>query len=161
MSNRFWITTAGVWGAISVALGAFGAHGLPKFLEEAGFSPEVVASRLATYETGARYQLYAALALLAVSASGRAASKVWAAAAWQWLVGSLIFSGCCYALAIIDGYRWLGAIVPIGGVLMITGWLTVTVAATTVRAKTGSRGNPDPRLPADNQRHDERLAPGN
>ncbi|MEN1681017.1 MAG: DUF423 domain-containing protein [Planctomycetota bacterium] len=138
MSHRFWITTAGVWGAISVALGAFGAHGLPKFLEDAGFSPEAIASRLATYETGARYQLYAALALLAVSAAGRCTSRVWSAAAWQWLVGSLIFSGCCYALAIVDGYRWLGAIVPIGGVLMITGWLTVAVAAKTEPRPSGS-----------------------
>ncbi len=93
-----------LWGAIGIALGAFGAHALAD-----RFSP----ADLAIYETGVRYQMYAALALLALGAVGQGG---WPARLL--LIGSLIFSVSLYLLVGL-GVRWLGAITPIGGVLMI------------------------------------------
>ncbi len=92
---------------LTVALGAFGAHGLKTRL-----APEM----LAIFETGVRYQAYHALGLLAL-----AALKGPDRAGWCFLVGIVLFSGSLYALA-LTGVRWLGAITPIGGVLFLVGW---------------------------------------
>lgn len=125
-----WLTTAGVWGALGIAIGAFGAHGLPTFLEESGYDAAAVAKRLETFHTGAQYQMYAALALLGVGVAARSvASRALQAAGWLQLGGSLVFSGLLYALALMsDDFRWLGAIVPIGGLAMIGGWVMIAVA---------------------------------
>lgn len=107
--------------ALGVGLGAFGAHGLRGTLSTAD---------LATFETGVRYQMYAALALLALGASGRRGT--WALLL---LAGAVIFSGSLYLL-VLTGPRWLGAITPIGGVLMIAGLLA---AAWQTRSTAGGR----------------------
>jgi len=110
-------------GAVSVAGGAFGAHGLKASLEASG--------QAANWETAFRYSLVHALALVAVGllASFRpAAGPALAAAAWCFLLGTLIFSGCLAVLA-LSGVKILGAIVPIGGVLLIVGWLLLAFAA--------------------------------
>ncbi|MFC6617107.1 DUF423 domain-containing protein [Deinococcus radiophilus] len=108
------------WAALAVALGAFGAHGLASEVAAGHMS----AADLATFETAVRYQAYAALALMAAGAAGFGGWPVRLIA-----LGSLIFSGSLYLLV---GLRmmgldlgWLGAVTPIGGVLMIAGliWL--------------------------------------
>ncbi len=66
MSGKIWIVIAGVTGALGVAIGAFGAHGLPGWLEKSGVSPEDVVRRMETFEIGVRYHLVHALALLGV-----------------------------------------------------------------------------------------------
>ena len=105
---------------LAVALGAFGAHGLKNSL-----APEM----LAVFETGVRYQMYHALALLAVGwACTRWPGKVVRAAGWLFVAGTLIFSGSLYLLSFI-GERWLGAITPIGGVALLAGWLCLAWAA--------------------------------
>ncbi len=132
MNHRInWIAVAGILGALAVTIGAFGAHGLPGQLEKLGYEPLEVQRRLATFETGARYQVYSALALLAIGvAAERQPRRAWAAACWLLLLGSLVFSGLLYALALLGpAYRWLGAVVPVGGVMMIAGWLMITVGA--------------------------------
>ena len=98
------------WAALGIALGAFGAHGLKGHLDS---------NDLAIYETGVRYQMYAALALMALGAAGK-----WGPPLRLLGLGSLIFSGSLYALVLLQ-VRWLGAITPIGGLLMIAGlaWL--------------------------------------
>lgn len=103
-----------LWGAVlagtSVALGAFGAHALKSSLD---------AGALANFETGARYQMYHGLALLALGAfpqQRRAPGFL--------LAGALVFSGSLYVLS-LSGQTWLGAITPIGGVLMLVGWVLV------------------------------------
>lgn len=97
----------------SVAAGAFGAHALKTRIE-----PQL----LDTFETAARYQMSHALALLAVAW----AVVHWPEArlelgAWLLIAGTFIFSGSLYLLA-LTGIRWFGAITPIGGVLLISGW---------------------------------------
>ncbi len=98
---------------IAVVLGAFGAHALRGRL-----SPE----DLATFETGVRYQMYHALALFAVAwAASRWPSGASTAAGWLFVVGIVVFSGSLYVL-VMTGQRWLGAVTPLGGLLMICGW---------------------------------------
>lgn len=98
---------------LAVALGAFGAHAL-----RARLSPE----DLAIFETGVRYQMYHALALFAVAwAASRWPGTAVNAAGWMFIVGVLIFSGSLYALVLTDT-RWLGAVTPVGGVVLILGW---------------------------------------
>jgi uncharacterized membrane protein YgdD (TMEM256/DUF423 family) len=99
---------------LAVAAGAFGAHAL-----RARLSPDL----LAVFETAARYQMYHALGLLAVAWMVTRWPGPWPArAGWLFVAGTVLFSGSLYALA-LTGVRWLGAITPIGGVLMIGGWL--------------------------------------
>ena len=118
--DRIFATVAALLGAGAVAAGAFGAHAL-----KARLAPEL----LAVFETAARYQMVHALALLAVA---------WAAARWPgWrtsaagvclAAGTIVFCGSLYALA-LSGVRALGAIAPIGGALLIAGWLLLALAA--------------------------------
>lgn len=105
-----------------MALGAFGAHALKASLEAAG--------RFDTFETAARYQMYHALALLAVGLlmrQGLDAARALTWAGWGFLLGSLIFSGSLYLLC-FTGARWWGAVAPIGGTLMLVGWVALLVA---------------------------------
>jgi uncharacterized membrane protein YgdD (TMEM256/DUF423 family) len=100
-------------GALAVALGAFGAHGLEKL---DGFTPE----RLAWWSTAARYHLIHAVALLAVTMGP--SRSVWTQRLW--VAGILVFSGTLYAMG-LGGPRWLGAITPVGGAALIAGWLSL------------------------------------
>lgn len=101
-------------GALAVALGAFGAHGLRE---------RVSAQMLTTWETAAQYHIFHALALLLV---GVLARQTGAAAllvpGWILLAGLVIFSGSLYLLVLTD-QRWLGAVTPLGGTALIIGWL--------------------------------------
>lgn len=111
-------------GAIAVAAGAFGAHGLKDMLASLGQSDN--------WETACRYAMIQALALVATGLLARLPSPppsgLLATATWCLLIGTVIFSGVLGALA-LSGLKILGAIVPIGGVLMIAGWLALAVAA--------------------------------
>ena len=123
MFGKSWITAGAICAAISVALGAFGAHSLPKQLEKSGVEPAKAERRLQNLETGARYQMYHALALLAigvwqVSVSG---TKPGQSSAWLFLIGILLFSGSLYAYA-FTGITKFGMITPLGGLAMIIGW---------------------------------------
>ena len=98
---------------MGVALGAFGAHAL-----KARLSPE----DLVTFETGVRYQMYHALALLLVASFlARGPSSAGNLAGWAFSVGILLFSGSLYLMALM-GYRWLGPVTPLGGLAFIIGW---------------------------------------
>ncbi|EYB68375.1 hypothetical protein DEIPH_ctg025orf0261 [Deinococcus phoenicis] len=108
------MTTGAVLAALGIALGAFGAHALKNRLDPA---------MLANFETGVRYQMYAALALLVLGtqpAQRRAPALL--------LAGAVIFSGSLYILA-LSGQRWLGAVTPIGGVLLIAGFALAALDA--------------------------------
>jgi uncharacterized membrane protein YgdD (TMEM256/DUF423 family) len=116
-----WIIAAGaINGALAVMAGAFGAHGL-----KARLAPEL----LATWQTGAEYHMYHALALVlvgAVAAAQPQASLNGPAAAM--LAGIVLFSGSLYLLA-LSGVKTLGAVTPIGGVAFIIGWLWLALIA--------------------------------
>jgi uncharacterized membrane protein YgdD (TMEM256/DUF423 family) len=105
---------------LAVAAGAFGAHALRERL-----APDM----LAVFETGARYQMYHALALLAVAwALGRWPSATVVTAGWLFVAGTVVFSGSLYVLT-LSGQRWLGAITPLGGLAFIAGWALLAWAA--------------------------------
>ncbi len=107
-------------GFVGVGLGAFGAHGLRGRL-----SPEM----LAVFETGVRYHMYHALALLATAAlMSRSEGRAVMVAGWSFTAGILIFSGSLYALA-LTGVTILGAVTPLGGVAFLIGWIALAIAA--------------------------------
>lgn len=108
-----WIFLGALGGALSVALGAFGAHGLASRLDARG---------LELWETASRYLMYGSIALVLVGLYGQPGARRVDAAGWCLLLGSLIFSGTVAALA-LGGPRVLGAVTPIGGTLMIAGFL--------------------------------------
>ncbi|WP_045688995.1 DUF423 domain-containing protein [Hymenobacter sp. AT01-02] len=122
MTARLIIQLAGLLGALSVGIGAFGAHGLRAML--------TVTNRLETFETAVRYQFYHVLALLAIGIlyQVRPELRGLGTVAWLWLGGMLIFSGSLYVLC-LTGITKLGAITPIGGLLLIAGWVMVFVVA--------------------------------
>jgi len=96
--------------AVAVAAGAFGAHGLRERLD---------ARMLEIFETGARYQMYHALAIVLC---GAIATRGAQQAGWILQAGIVVFSGSLYALA-LTGTKGLGAITPIGGLAFIAGWI--------------------------------------
>ena len=105
---------------LAVAAGAFGAHALRERL-----APDM----LAVFETGARYQMYHALGLLAVAwAVARWPGSAACLAGWLFLAGTLLFSGSLYLLT-LTGQRWLGAVTPLGGLAFILGWAALAWAA--------------------------------
>jgi uncharacterized membrane protein YgdD (TMEM256/DUF423 family) len=118
--DRIFFLLGGLSGMIAVAAGAFGAHSLRDHLP---------ADLLAIFETGARYQMYHALALLLTAwAATRWPGSLTLVAGWLFVAGTLIFSGSLYALS-LSGARWLGAVTPLGGVAFIAGWLCLALAA--------------------------------
>ena len=109
---------------LAVALGAFAAHGL---------RARISAEALATFETGARYHMYHALALLAVAwACARWPGAATSAAGWLFAAGTVLFSGSLYLLA-VTGVRALGAVTPFGGLAFVLGWLALAIGVWTSR----------------------------
>ena len=105
--------------ALSVAAGAFGAHGLRARLEPRA---------LEIFETGARYHMYHALGMILcaiIAASGLGGART---AGWILQAGIVIFSGSLYALALTD-VKVLGAITPIGGLAFLAGWVWLAISA--------------------------------
>jgi len=113
-----WIVMGSVWGFLGVGLGAFGAHGLRGTASE---------QAMGWWQTATLYHLVHALALVAVGLASLHGARV-APAGWALLLGSLVFSGTLYLMA-LGAPRWLGAITPIGGLGMMAGWLLLAWAA--------------------------------
>jgi uncharacterized membrane protein YgdD (TMEM256/DUF423 family) len=118
--DRTFMFVGALMGFVGVGLGAFGAHALRGRL-----SPEM----LAIFETAVRYQMYHAIALLAVAAMmSRIDGRSVVIAGWSFIAGILIFSGSLYALA-LTGVTMLGAITPLGGLALLAGWVALAIAA--------------------------------
>jgi len=118
--DRVFAVLGAASGFIAVAAGAFGAHAL-----KARLTPEM----LAVFDTGVRYQIFHALALIACAwAVARWPGRGVAAAGWCFAAGTLLFSGSLYLLA-LTGMRGIGAVTPFGGVLFLAGWLLFAAAA--------------------------------
>jgi len=118
--GRVYFVVGSMFCAFGVAAGAFGAHALKGRL-----SPEM----LAVFETGVRYQLIHALALLATAwAATRWNSRAISVAGWLFVAGILLFSGSLYALC-LSGVRAFGAVTPFGGLAFIAGWLLLAWGA--------------------------------
>lgn len=111
--DRLFFGAGAFLAGVAVGLGAFGAHGLRGTL---------TAADLATFETAVRYQMYHALALIAVSwAWGRWEAPLLRVAGWSFMAGMVLFSGSLYLL-VLSGQSWLGAVTPLGGVAFLVGW---------------------------------------
>lgn len=118
--ERLFVMIGAFSGAIGVGAGAFGAHALRARLE-----PRM----LEVFETGARYQMYHAVALLTIAwAASRWPGTLTTASGWLMVAGTVLFSGSLYVMALTN-IRALGAITPLGGVCFIAGWLCLAVAA--------------------------------
>ena len=118
--DRFFLRAGAISGFVSVLAGAFGAHAL-----RARISPE----HLLTFETGARYQMYHALALLAVAwLVSRSPSHTALWAGRLFLIGTLLFSGSLYLIA-LTGVTRFGLVTPFGGVAFLAGWICLALAA--------------------------------
>jgi len=117
--GRALLVAGAVLGFIGVASGAFGAHAV---------RGRISAERLENWKTAADYQLWHALAtIVAGLAAARWESGAAAAAGWCFVAGTVIFSGSLYALALTDRRR-LGAVTPIGGVVLLVGWALLIIA---------------------------------
>ena len=122
--HRFPLLAAGVFGALGVGLGAFGAHGLQSLLAAHGTTQ--------SWETAARYHLMHAIALVGVAAWIQAGAgtgirrMLWAARCWS--LGIALFSGSLYLYA-VGGPHFMVYLTPIGGVALIAGWVMVIAAA--------------------------------
>lgn len=121
MDSLFWIRIGSVLMLLAVAAGAFGAHAL-----KARLAPDM----LAIFETGARYQVYHALGILAAAWIGTlTGGRLPAYAALCFSAGILLFSGSLYALS-LTGMRKFGMIAPLGGFLFMAGWAMLALAGT-------------------------------
>ncbi|WP_108651072.1 DUF423 domain-containing protein [Dongshaea marina] len=118
--ERRWIGVSAVSGFLAVALGAFGAHVL-----KAKLSPQM----MAVYHTANQYQFYHTLALMLIGllALHWPESRRLNQAGWLMSTGILLFSGSLYVLA-VSGIKIIGIITPIGGVLLLAGWLFILLA---------------------------------
>lgn len=120
--TQIFVSIAAFLGGLSVAAGAFGSHALREKVSERS---------LEIFETGARYQMYHALALLLVAlllSRAESPPPTLIASGWLFIVGIAIFCGSLYALS-LTGIKILGAITPIGGVAFLAGWGALAVAA--------------------------------
>jgi uncharacterized membrane protein YgdD (TMEM256/DUF423 family) len=117
-----WIAVGAASGALTVALGAFGAHAL---------KTRLAAEELEIWQTAVHYQGLHALALVAFGLAQQARA-LRGFAGWCFLLGSAIFAGTLYAIA-LGAPRWLGAITPFGGASLILGWLVFAWSAARAR----------------------------
>jgi uncharacterized membrane protein YgdD (TMEM256/DUF423 family) len=118
--DRTFLLFGAIAGFLAVAFGAFGAHALRTRLPP---------DRLEVFETGVRYQMYHALALLFIALGlARVDGWVMRGAGWLFIAGIVLFSGSLYILA-LSGVRRLGAVTPIGGLAFLIGWAVLAYAA--------------------------------
>jgi uncharacterized membrane protein YgdD (TMEM256/DUF423 family) len=119
---RIFLGIAAIFGGLSVAGGAFASHALKEKLSQRAIE---------IFETGARYQMYHALALLMVAlllSRAEAEQTTLVAAGVAFIAGVVIFSGSLYTLSLTN-IKWLGAITPFGGAAFLIGWSCLAVAA--------------------------------
>ena len=138
MTGSRWTSLGAIFCLFSVAFGAFAAHGLDRvFVEKyAGRSREVggqtlplAAKFLNDFKTGAEYQMYHGLALIAVGLIlDRRPSRAASIAAWMFAVGIVLFSGSLYVLTLTGITKW-GAVTPLGGLAFLVGWFFLSLAA--------------------------------
>jgi uncharacterized membrane protein YgdD (TMEM256/DUF423 family) len=129
MLSKYYISIAAFLGALTVALGAFGAHALKAVLSQAA---------LVTYETAVRYQMYHVVALLFTGillqkASTPKQQKLLSRAGLFFIDGIVLFSGSLYFIVAkpflgIDGMPWVGIITPVGGLLWMVAWVLLALS---------------------------------
>ena len=119
-TSRVLIMAGGILGLLGVVAGAMGVHALRDTLD---------ARALSTFETGVRFQMYHALALLAVGLlAGRWKTGLVKLSGVLFTVGIVLFSGSLYILA-ITGIGVFGAIAPLGGLSLMAAWTSLIIGA--------------------------------
>ncbi|CAL2060025.1 DUF423 domain-containing protein [Tenacibaculum sp. 190524A05c] len=117
MTQQIVLATASIFGALSIVLGAFGAHTLNK---------KLTSEQLASFETGVKYQIYHAIVLLVI---GFNFNSNFSNAALFFIIGTILFSFSIYGLVLSDAFgkkmKFLGPITPIGGLCLLVGWVLV------------------------------------
>jgi len=122
--HKLFLQTASILAAMTVAMGAFGAHKLKSMVSE---------SAVSTFETGVRYQFYHVFALFVTAiVYSQFPNKFVNASGWLFLAGILLFSGSLYILTykaatVSNGFSWAGPITPLGGLCFIVGWVLLAV----------------------------------
>lgn len=117
--HKFILLFSSISGALSVAIGAFGAHKLKNYLAEI--------QRADVFETAVRYQFFHTLALLMIGILLFTHSNKWLQwASLSFMLGILIFSGSLYILCLSNIGKW-GAVTPIGGLFLIAGWICLAI----------------------------------
>ncbi len=109
-----YLVIAAFFGCTAIVLGAFGAHALKNILSE---------SALTSFETGVKYQMYHALALLFVNSSTKISAKKIAQISAMFVLGVLLFSGSIYAISFGIEAKSIWFITPLGGTILIIGWV--------------------------------------
>ena len=129
--SRRWIAIGALLGALGVTFGAFGAHLLPDYLSDLGYTGDDLARRLDIFQTAVLYQLLHALALaFAGLALEHRTTAWWRFAAWGFLLGVILFCGSLKVLTFVgSSWNWLGMVAPIGGISMIVGWVALAIGA--------------------------------
>ncbi|WP_413174457.1 DUF423 domain-containing protein [Anabaena azotica] len=124
--TQIFFTIAAIFGGLSVAAGAFGAHALREKVSE---------RMLEIFDTGARYQMYHALALLLVAiliSRLETPPATLFISGWLFIIGVTIFSGSLYVIS-LTGIKSLGAIAPLGGLSLMAGWAALAITAATIK----------------------------
>jgi uncharacterized membrane protein YgdD (TMEM256/DUF423 family) len=117
--QKTFLIVGSIFGALSVIIGAFGAHALKSLLEST--------SRIETFETAVKYQFYHAFALILLGILMlNLKHQFFEYAGYSFVVGTIIFSGSLYILC-LSGITKFGMITPIGGLFMIAGWIFLTL----------------------------------
>lgn len=122
--HKGFLIIASILGALSVVLGAFGAHALKQMVPQ---------ESVATFETGVRYQFYHTFALIAVGILFQAFPGKWLVwSGWLFIAGIILFSGSLYLLTALKGtntvgLKGIGIITPFGGLFFIAGWICLLV----------------------------------
>lgn len=113
-TSRNLIIIGAISGFLSISFGAFGAHAIKQWMS---------ADLMAIYQTAVSYQIYHSLGLILIAlVYQQQQNTLIKTAGWLMLAGIIIFSGSLYALSLTDT-RWLGAITPVGGILLLLAWL--------------------------------------
>ena len=119
MLQKLFFIFATALGALAVIIGAFGAHAFKDLLANYGTAQ--------AFETGSKYHFYHALALLLTATLMYKVNSVWiSSAGWTFLGGTIIFSGSLYILSLTGVTKW-GAVAPVGGLLLIAGWVLLLI----------------------------------
>jgi uncharacterized membrane protein YgdD (TMEM256/DUF423 family) len=140
-----WLCLGSILAGLAVVTGAFAAHGLDGFLvrnyadgaskKVVGVEVPLAVKRLQDFRTAAEYQMYHALALIAVGLLLRSGpSTAGQVAGWSFLLGILLFSGSLYVL-VLSGKTWWGMVTPIGGLLFIIGWAALAISSCMARSQ--------------------------
>ena len=140
MKSHIFFATGAVLAGLAVAAGAFGAHGLQRWIE----TGRIDAAQLANFKTAADYQMYHAIGLMLAGLLQQSGERTGRVAPWAFLAGIMLFCGCLYGNVLLrpnapNVARKLVLLVPIGGIAFLVGWTALAVAAVrTSRQRTGS-----------------------